>query len=175
MFNKTKTITTKAKCINCAEEIKKADRSRKYAHELKNIFITISTVVNSEMENPHQSFSSNSISVSNNTSQLAESGDVSPFIMEGRRNRVQSKATSNTNVNNTDSPFYFLKTLCDYGKTLIKEINEMGKEYTDKEKTQVEPFNIAKAIDFCVDMFDTKRKYDKAKKVKLILEIFIDI
>ena len=25
MFNKTKTITTKAKCINCAEEIKKAD------------------------------------------------------------------------------------------------------------------------------------------------------
>jgi len=172
MFNKTKTMATKAKCINCAEEIKKADRSRKYAHELKNIFITISTVVNSEMENPHQSFSSNSVSVSNNTSQLAESGDVSPFIMEGRRNRVQSKATSNTNVNNTDSPFYFLKTLCDYGKTLIKEINEMGKEYTDKEKTQVEPFNIAKAIDFCVDMFDTKRKYDKAKKN---LEIFSDI
>ena len=171
MLNKTKTISIKAKCINCAEEIKKADRSRKYAHELKNIFITISTVVNSEMECPtpiSQQFSL----ISNNTSAVADSGDVSPFIMEGRRNRIQSKTTSTTNVNNTDSPFYFLKTLCDYGKTLIKEINEMGKEYSDKEKNQVEPFNIAKAIDFCVDMFDTKRKYDKAKKN---LEIYSDI
>ena len=176
MLNKTKTTTTaKTKCINCLEEIKKADRSRKYAHELKNIFITISTVVNSEIESPHQFFSSNSITISNNTntSALAESGDVSPFIMEGRRNRVQSKTTSNSNVvNNSDSPFYFLKTLCDYGKTLIKEINEMGKEYTENGKYQVEPFNIAKAIEFCVDMFDTKRKYDKTKKN---LEIYSDI
>ena len=52
MLNKTKASGLKIKCINCAEEIKKADRSRKYAHELKNIFITISTVVNSEMESP---------------------------------------------------------------------------------------------------------------------------
>ena len=39
MLNKTKTTTVKPKCINCLEEIKKADRSRKYAHELKNIFM----------------------------------------------------------------------------------------------------------------------------------------
>ena len=38
---------TKQHCTNCLEERKKADHSRKYAHELKNIFITISTVVNS--------------------------------------------------------------------------------------------------------------------------------
>ena len=163
---KTKT-SVKPKCANCAEEIKKADRSRKYAHELKNIFITISTVVNSEMENPHPI----SPSVPNNTNYVQDSGDVSPFIMEGRRHRVQSKGNSNTN-NNTDSPFYFLKTLCDYGKTLIKEINEMGKDYTENGNNQVEPFNIAKAIDFCVDMFDTKRKYDKSKKN---LEIYSDI
>ena len=148
-------------CLKCAEEIKKADRSRKYAHELKNIFITISTVVNSEIESPHQ-YSS----VSNNTSMVVESGDASPFIMEGRRQRNQSKTNSsvNININNIDSPFFFLKTLCDYGKTLIKEINEMGKEYTENGNNQVEPFNISKAIDFCVDMFDTKRKYDKSKK-----------
>ena len=171
MLNKTKNSTVKTKCINCAEEIKKADRSRKYAHELKNIFITISTVVNSEMECPHQ-YPSNSIPIPNNASPMADSGDVSPFIMEGRRQRIQSKANSNSNTNNTDSPFYFLKTLCDYGKTLIKEINEMGKEYTENTKNQVEPFNIAKAIEFCVDMFDTKRKYDKSKKN---LEIYSDI
>ena len=170
---KTKTKTTqKPKCTNCVEERKKADRSRKYAHELKNIFITISTVVNSEMETPHQTFSS----YSNNTSHVADSGDVSPFIMESKKHRFQpSKQASNTNpTKNADSPFYFLKTLCDYGKTLIKEINDMGKDYTNNTKTEnkVEPFNIAKAIDFCVDMFDTKRKYDKAKKH---LEIFSDI
>ena len=167
---KTKTKTTaKPKCINCLEERKKADRSRKYAHELKNIFITISTVVNSEMEAPHPTFSS----YSNNTNHMADSGDVSPFIMESKKNRIQpSKSASNTNLsNNTDSPFYFLKTLCDYGKTLIKEINDMGKDYTNGEN-KLEPFNIAKAIDFCVDMFDTKRKYDKAKKH---LEIYSDI
>ena len=156
---KTKTKSESMQnCLRCAEEIRKADRSRKYAHELKNIFITISTVVNSEIESPHQ-YSS----VSNNTSLVVESGDASPFIMEGRRQRNQSKTNSSLNVNNIDSPFNFLKALCDYGKTLIKEINEMGKEYTDKNN-QVEPFNISKAIDFCVDMFDTKRKYDKSKK-----------
>jgi len=90
-------------CLKCAEEIKKADRSRKYAHELKNIFITISTVVNSEIESPHQ-YSS----VSNNTSMVVESGDASPFIMEGRRQRNQSKTNSsvNININNIDSPFF---------------------------------------------------------------------
>ena len=165
---KTKTKTTnKPKCTNCLEERKKADRSRKYAHELKNIFITISTVVNSEMESPHQILSF----FSNNTSQIAD-GDVSPFLMETKKHRpTKQSSITNVEANNSDSPFYFLKTLCDYGKTLIKEINDMGKDYTNNESS-VEPFNIAKAIDFCVDMFDTKRKYDKAKKN---LEIFSDI
>ena len=164
---KTKTKTN-VKCVNCAEERKKADTSRKYAHELKNIFITISTVVDSEMEFPTQTFSL----VSTNSTHIADSGDVSPFIMEGRRQRVNSKANNNNNSNNNkDSPFYFLKTLCDYGKTLIKEINEMGKDITDNNN-EVKPFNIAKAIDFCVDMFDTKRKYDKAKRH---LQIYSDI
>ena len=165
---KTKTKTTsKPKCLNCLEERKKADRSRKYAHELKNIFITISTVINSELESPQHTFSS----FSNNTSHVAESGDVSPYLMESKKHRHHPKQNSNTNINNIDSPFYFIKTLCDYGKTLIKEINDMGKDFINNENS-VEPFNIAKAIDFCVDMFDTKRKYDKAKKN---LEIYSDI
>ena len=170
-MNRTKTkVVNKVKCLNCEEERKKADQSRKYAHELKNIFITISTVVNSEMESPHQFFSSVS-TPSISSIHVADSGDVSPFIMEGRRPRAQRSNNNTNNNNNTDSPIYFLKTLCDYGKTLIKELNDMGKDYTNT-KNELEPFNISKAIDFCVDMFDTKRKYKKKKKN---IQIYSDI
>ena len=52
-MNKTKSKSnTKSVCANCIEERRKGDTTRKYAHELKNIFITISTVVNSEVEVP---------------------------------------------------------------------------------------------------------------------------
>ena len=152
----------KQNCTNCLEERKKADQSRKYAHELKNIFITISTVVNSEVEVPIPSRFS---MISNNTSHIGE-GDVSPFIMDARRKKSLAKG-----INNGESPFHFLKTLCDYGKTLIQELNNLGKDYIDESK-EIQPFNVAKAIDFCVDMFDTKRKYDKTKKN---LQIFSDI
>ena len=102
-MNRTKTkVATKSKCINCEEERKKADQSRKYAHELKNIFITISTVVNSEMESPHPTFSLVS-TPSIPSVHPVDSGDVSPFIMEGRRPRVQ-RTNNSTNNNNTDSP-----------------------------------------------------------------------
>ena len=159
-------LNSKSKCIHCMEEIKKADLSRKYAHELKNIFITISTVVNSEIENQHQNYNP----VSNNTSLICESGECSPYIMDKSRPRQINKEIKNENISSTHSPFDFLKTLCDYGKTLIKEINDMGKDLVSNEK--VEYFNVSKAINFCVDMFETKKFYDKAKKN---LEIYSDI
>ena len=159
-------LNSKSKCIHCMEEIKKADLSRKYAHELKNIFITISTVVNSEIENQHQNYNH----VSNNTSLICESGEGSPYIMDKNRPRQINKEIKNENISSTHSPFDFLKTLCDYGKTLIKEINDMGKDLVSNEK--VEYFNVSKAINFCVDMFETKKFYDKAKKN---LEIYSDI
>ena len=160
-------LNQKSKCIHCMEEIKRADLSRKFAHELKNIFITISTVVNSEIENQHQNFNP----VSNNTSLVCESGEYSPYIMDKNRSRQTNKEINKNEINsNTHSPFDFLKTLCDYGKTLIKEINDMGKELVSNEK--VEYFNVSKAINFCVDMFETKKYYDKAKKN---LEIYSDI
>ena len=159
-------LNSKSKCIHCMEEIKKADLSRKYAHELKNIFITISTVVNSEIENQHQNYNP----VSNNTSLICESGEFSPYIMDKSRPRQINKEIKNENISSTHSPFDFLKTLCDYGKTLIKEINDMGKDLVSNEK--VEYFNVSKAINFCVDMFETKKFYDKAKKN---LEIYSDI
>ena len=159
-------LNSKSKCIHCMEEIKKADLSRKYAHELKNIFITISTVVNSEIENQHQNYNP----VSNNTSLICESGEFSPYIMDKSRSRQINKEIKNENISSTHSPFDFLKTLCDYGKTLIKEINDMGKDLVSNEK--VEYFNVSKAINFCVDMFETKKFYDKAKKN---LEIYSDI
>ena len=159
-------LNSKSKCIHCMEEIKKADLSRKYAHELKNIFITISTVVNSEIENQHQNYNH----VSNNTSLICESGEGSPYIMDKNRPRQINKEIKNENISSTHSPFDFLKTLCDYGKTLIKEINDMGKDLVSNEK--LEYFNVSKAINFCVDMFETKKFYDKAKKN---LEIYSDI
>ncbi len=157
-------------CPTCIEERRKANNSRKFAHELKNIFITISTVVNSEIEAPTLTFSS----FSANTNHVADSGDVSPFIMQGRKQRMNSKTINNNNNNNKDSPFYFLKTLCDYGSTLIKEINELGKDFTDNGNNKISPFNISKAIDFCVEMFDTKKKYDY-DKTKRNIQIYSDI
>ena len=170
---KNKTINYK--CFNCLEERNKADLSRKYAHELKNIFITISTVVNSEIEFPTLTVAQNNNqntnnNQNNNNNQLVDAGDVSPFIFKNRAKR-RSKTNQNNNNYNPDSPLNFLKSLCDYGKTLIKEINELGKDYSDIEK-DIKPFNISKAIDFCVDMFNTKTKYDKSKKN---LEIYSDI
>ena len=165
-------LTQKSICIQCSEEIKKANLSRKYAHELKNIFITISTVVNSEIENNHQNYNS----VSNDASMACESGEFSPYIMEKRKSRpsiIQYQGnTQITNKVNDRSPFTFLKTLCDYGKTLIKEINEMGQELVANENNKVEYFNVSKAINFCVDMFETKKTYDESKKN---LEIYSDI
>jgi len=165
-------LTQKSICIQCSEEIKKANLSRKYAHELKNIFITISTVVNSEIENNHQNYNS----VSNDASMACESGECSPYIMEKRKSRPsiihdQGNTQITTKVNDR-SPFTFLKTLCDYGKTLIKEINEMGQELVANENNKVEYFNVSKAINFCVDMFETKKTYDESKKN---LEIYSDI
>ena len=165
-------LTQKSICIQCSEEIKKANLSRKYAHELKNIFITISTVVNSEIENNHQNYNS----VSNDASMACESGEFSPYIMEKRKSRPsiihdQGNTQITTKVNNHSS-FTFLKTLCDYGKTLIKEINEMGQELVANENNKVEYFNVSKAINFCVDMFETKKTYDESKKN---LEIYSDI
>ena len=151
------------------EEIRKADRSRKYAHELKNIFITISTVVNSEIENPHQNYNP----VSNNTSLIYESGECSPYIMEKKKTKsnVNNSKVNNENTN-SHSTFDFLKTLCDYGKTLIKEINDMGKDFVSNDNNKMEYFNVSKAINFCVDMFETKKYYDNSKKN---LEIYSDI
>lgn len=165
-------LAQKSICIQCSEEIKKANLSRKYAHELKNIFITISTVVNSEIENNHQNYNP----VSNDASMACESGEFSPYIMEKRKSRPsiihdQGNTQITTKVNDR-SPFTFLKTLCDYGKTLIKEINEMGQELVANENNKVEYFNVSKAINFCVDMFETKKTYDESKKN---LEIYSDI
>ena len=98
------------------EEIKKADLSHKYAHELKNIFITISTVVNSEIENQHQNYNP----VSNNTSLICESGECSPYIMDKNRPRQINTEVNKNENSNTHSPFDFLKTFCDYGNTQIK-------------------------------------------------------
>ena len=48
----------------------------------------------------------------------------------------------------------------------------MGKDFINNDNTKMEYFNVSKAINFCVDMFETKKSYDNSKKN---LEIYSDI
>jgi CheY-like chemotaxis protein len=48
----------------------------------------------------------------------------------------------------------------------------MGKDLINNDNTKMEYFNVSKAINFCVDMFETKKSYDNSKKS---LEIYSDI
>ena len=123
-------MNSKSKCMHCMEEIKKADLSRKYAHELKNIFITISTVVNSEIENPHQNYNP----VSNNTSLVYESGECSPYIMD--KKKKNSNVNSTTNVQNTNTHSSFVLSL--HSQLEPKTYVEASKHDCWKHAMQVE-------------------------------------
>ena len=48
----------------------------------------------------------------------------------------------------------------------------MGKDFVSNDNNKMEYFNVSKAINFCVDMFETKKYYDNSKKN---LEIYSDI
>ena len=148
------------KCKLCNQYEKKAIMSAKFAHELKNVFIMISTIV-SDTNKKRGSFES---------LVYQESGILSPFRFDRRKQNQNdlSMDVASINVEDTDAKFSFLKSLCDYGKSLIKEMNKIFLDENTNPKCEL--FYVSDVIDFCVKMFKFK-KYREGKKFKIRSDI----
>ena len=147
------------KCKLCNESQKKAIMSAKFAHELKNIFIMISTIVSdtNKRRNSFESFVQQ------------ESGILSPFRFDRKRAHQNDLSMDNASINieDNDEKFAFLKSLCDYGKSLIKEMNKI---FLEEKNPKCELFYVSDVIEFCVKMFKFK-KYREGKKFKIRSDI----
>ena len=148
-----------SKCKLCSESSKKAIMSAKFAHELKNVFIMISTIV-SDTNKKRNSFES---------MVHQDSGILSPFRFDRRRANQNDISMDNASINVEDNEekFSFLKSLCDYGKSLIKEMNKI---FLEEQKAKCELFYVSDVIEFCVKMFKFK-KYREGKKFKIRSDI----
>ena len=152
--------STIQKCKLCSQSEKKAIMSAKFAHELKNVFIMISTIV-SDTNKKRGSFES---------LVYQESGILSPFRFDRRKQNQNDNSMdiASINVEDNDAKFAFLKSLCDYGKSLIKEMNKIFLEENTNPKCEL--FYVSDVIDFCVKMFKFK-KYREGKKFKIRSDI----
>ena len=148
-----------SKCKFCAEATKKAIMSAKFAHELKNVFIMISTIVadTNKKRNSHESLFHQ------------ESGILSPFRFDRRKQNQNdiSMDEESINVEDNEAKFSFLKSLCDYGKSLIKEMNKI---FLEEKNPKCELFYVSDVIEFCVKMFKFK-KYREGKKFRIRSDI----
>lgn len=148
-----------SKCKFCGESEKKAIMSAKFAHELKNVFIMISTIVSdtNKKRGSIESFT------------YQESGILSPFRFDRRKGNHNDISMDNASINveDNDAKFTFLKSLCDYGKSLIKEMNKI---FLEEENPKCELFYVSDVIEFCVKMFKFK-KYREGKKFKIKSDI----
>ena len=148
-----------SKCKFCAEATKKAIMSAKFAHELKNVFIMISTIVadTNKKRNSHESLFHQ------------ESGILSPFRFDRRKQNQNdiSMDSESINVEDNEAKFSFLKSLCDYGKSLIKEMNKI---FLEEKNPKCELFYVSDVIEFCVKMFKFK-KYREGKKFRIRSDI----
>ena len=133
--------------------------SAKFAHELKNVFIMISTIV-SDTNKKRGSLESLI---------YQESGILSPFRFDRRRQNQHDLSMDNASINveDNDAKFSFLKSLCDYGKSLIKEMNKI---FLEEKNPKCELFYVSDVIEFCVKMFKFK-KYREGKKFKIRSDI----
>ena len=148
-----------SKCKFCAESSKKAIMSAKFAHELKNVFIMISTIVadTNKKRNSHDSLI------------YQDSGILSPFRFDRKRQNQKEILMENASINveDNDEKFSFLKSLCDYGKSLIKEMNKI---FLEEKNPKCELFYVSDVIEFCVRMFKFK-KYREGKKFRIRSDI----
>ena len=108
----------------------------KTAHELKNVFLTISSFIENK-------------------------GDT---ILSTIKKENEDISSHN-----------FLKSLCDFGMNLIFEITEISKnegkfKTIKEEKKQNEEFDLIKALNFCVKMFQSRAIFEKKNiNIKLTL------
>ena len=105
----------------------------KSAHELKNVFLTISSFIQNKDD-----------------------------ISIGNKNDIINK-----NID-YDSSFNFLKSLCDFGMNLIYEITEISKNDGKfksikdfNENRLYEEFNLVDALKFCIQIFQSRAKFEK--------------
>jgi CheY-like chemotaxis protein len=71
------------------------------------------------------------------------------------------------NVDDNEAKFTFLKSLCDYGKSLIEEMNKI---FLEEKNPKCEFFYVSDVIEFVVKMFKFK-KYREGKKFKIRSDI----
>ena len=105
----------------------------KSAHELKNVFLTISSII----ENNGICFFSNTKNIKN------ESND------------------NNYNLSNTNN---FLKSLCNFGMSLIYEITQMSKNdgnFITMKSNIVEYYNLYNCLYFCIHIFESRLKFER--------------
>ena len=98
-----------------------------------------------------------------------ESGILSPFRFDRRKQNQNdiSMDEESINVEDNEAKFSFLKSLCDYGKSLIKEMNKI---FLEEKNPKCELFYVSDVIEFCVKMFKFK-KYREGKKLRIRSDI----
>ena len=130
------------------------------AHELKNLIITINQLVIKGIDD--RNFSRKNSKKEDNDSE---------FDCTSRDKKENSEDYPIEKI------FYFLKGLCDYGMSLIEEINAMNRENDGpllrkmtKVDDEIKEFNLTEVINLCVEMFRVRASV-KEKKVKIDSDI----
>ena len=115
----------------------------KCAHEIKNILISIiSFIENSKIT-------------------------IEPYL--NVYNNYHNNSNKKRETLSPESSKFFLKSLCDFGMSLILDINRLSKEETKRSNFQEEKnekFNIVEALNFCVQMFESRCLFEK-KNIKI--------
>ena len=105
----------------------------KSAHELKNVFLTISSFIENKEET----------------------------LLSDFKNKKEKEL---------EEEYSFLKSLCDFGMSLIYEITQMSKNegkfmslkpYNNNEKREYEQFNLYNALTFYIKKLQSKLKSEK--------------
>ena len=138
----------------------------KSVHELKNVFITISSFIDSmhfTSRNPTSSpmFEDENKSKGTLVSQNSIFRTFTSFLQK------------NNEINTNSEKMEFLKSLCDFGINLIADITAICKGTNDNnENKKIQPFNLYNAIIFCAKIFQARCNFEhKGFDVKCDLKI----
>ena len=127
----------------------------KSVHELKNVFITISSFIDSIHFSRRNSITSHHEDETNKSKETLVS-----------QNSIFRTFTSFIQKNNeiqTDSQkIEFLKSLCDFGINLIADITTTckNKDNDNDDNKIIQPFNLYDAIKFCVKIFQARCSFE---------------
>ena len=91
---------------------------------------------------------------------------ICSFIENREDSILFNHKNSKENEIEKDSYLNFLKSLCDFGMSLIYEITQISKndgkfKSIKQYKEEYEEFNLINALNFCVKMFQSRAKFEK--------------